>query len=297
MINRKTAVLLLASHLALTACQPHGAPTATSLETLKDELSPASSDGGLIYLGVRDAIDRVIIVARDTSTTSESTTSTTETTTSSTSTSTTSSETTSTSTTTSSSTSTSSTSSTSTTSTATTSSTSSTSTQSTTSSTSTTSSSSTTTTSSSTTTSTASATSTTSAEIAEWNRKGNIAAIIFSCCLVSLFSGVSILHCAKDRAKSKRIAARELLKAKSIAAESLVASRGGSTAELIPDRSSMMFKDNPFGDQRPQTAYSGAGSANNGWATTSPAQQQASMESSTAANGTSNGDHHRGGFV
>lgn len=87
------------------------------------------------------------------------------------------------------------------------------------------------------------------------------------------------------------------MKAKSVAAEPLIPSTGGSTAELIADRSSMMFKDNPFGDQRPQTAYSAAGSANNGWGTTPPAQQQASMENSTTVNGNSNGDHQRGTFV
>lgn len=58
-----------------------------------------------------------------------------------------------------------------------------------------------------------------------------------------------------------------------------------------------MFKDNPFGDQRPQTAYSAGGSASHGWATTPPVQEHVSMESSTAVNGAFNGDHPRGTLV
>ncbi|OKP07672.1 hypothetical protein PENSUB_5787 [Penicillium subrubescens] len=286
---RGTAILLLASHFALIACQPYR-PSTSSIESEIYDVPSSSTDENLNHPSARDDIDRVIIIARDTPTTSESTTLTTTASTSSeTSTSTTYSDTSTTST---SSTSASTSTSTSTSSTSTittsTSSTTSTSTQSTTTSTSTTSSRSTTTaTSSSTTTTTASATSTTSAEIAEWNRKGNIAATIFSCCLISLFSGVSILHCARDRAKSKRLAARELMSAKPT--EPLVASRGGSTAELIPDRSSILFKDNPFGEQRPQTAYSAVRS-NNGWGRVSPAEQNATTERSMPVNGSSNGD-------
>ncbi|GLI81583.1 hypothetical protein PoHVEF18_009968 [Penicillium ochrochloron] len=294
---RGTVILLLASHFALIACQPYR-PSTSSLESEIKNAPSSGTDGNLNLITVRDDIDRVIIIARDASTTSESTTSTTSASTSSdTPTSTTSSDTSTTSTSsTSTSTSTSTITSSTSTTTTSTSSTSPTSTQSTTTSTSTISSSSTTrATSSSTTTTSASAASTTSAENAERNRKGNIAAIIFSCCLISLFSGVSILHCARDRAKSKRIAARELMGAKPVSAGPPV-SRGGSTAELIPERSSIMFKDNPFGEQRPQTAYSAAGS-NNGWGRVSPAEQNTTTESSMPVNGSSNEDRQHESLV
>ncbi|KAJ5669919.1 uncharacterized protein N7477_005282 [Penicillium maclennaniae] len=198
--------------------------------------------------------DHVALQARDatvTDTTTAATTSTTSTTTSTTtsSTSTTSSDTTKTSTT------------TSTTSlTIFTSTTSSISTSSTITSASTTSISTTTSTSTSM-TSTASATSSARAELAEWNRKGNITAIVFSVCLISLFIGISIGFCVSDKARKKRIAARELLKSNStISTEPLVPFRLASSGE----RSSLMSKDNPLRDTPPQTAHS----EDNNWAQT-----------------------------
>ena len=116
-----------------------------------------------------------------------------------------------------------------------------------------TSSSSTTTTSSSTkTATTATATSSSTAHLDAWNRKGNIAAIVFGCCLVSLFIGISIVHCARDRAKARRIAARELLKSGS--SYSLIpptAAKGSFTPEVKMDRSSTMFTNNPQADYFP----------------------------------------------
>ncbi|KAJ6049174.1 hypothetical protein N7499_003988 [Penicillium canescens] len=181
-----------------------------------------------------------ILLARATTETTDSSTSTTESTTSTTSTSDT------TTTTTSESTSTSTSSSTTTSSTTTSSITSSTS--STTSSTWTSSSS--TTSTSTTTTSTATATSTTSAAVKAWNHRGNITAIVFGCCLISLFLGISIVHCARDRAKARRIAARELLESNaSYSAIPPAASKGISTPEVNSVRSSMMFTN------KPQTSY------------------------------------------
>ncbi|KAJ5316525.1 hypothetical protein N7508_001033 [Penicillium antarcticum] len=187
-----------------------------------------------------------ILMARATTDTTDSSTSTTESTTSTTSTSDTTTTTSSESTSTSTSSSTSSTSSITTSSTTTSSTTSSTS--STTSSTSTSSSS--TTSTSSTTTSTATATSTESAALKAWNHKGNIAAIIFGCCLISLFSGLTILHCARNRARSRRIAARELLESSASTSALLPAtSKGVSTPDVNSVRSSMMFTN------QPQTGY------------------------------------------
>ncbi|KAJ5668717.1 hypothetical protein N7462_009787 [Penicillium macrosclerotiorum] len=245
-------LLLLGVHLSQVVCQPYAAPTAVldpSETTGGADLLPTPTPTANAELNIFDARDGVI-VARATSETSESTTSTTS---ESTTTSTTTSDSSTTSTTTSSTTSSTTTSTT----TTTTSSTSSSSTTGTTSSSST--SSSTTTTSSSTTTTTAAtATSSSSAELAEWNRKGNIAAIVFSCCLISLFSGVSILHCVRDWAKQRRIAARELMNASSAqAVVPIASSKHDSTANLIADRSSVAtFRDSPFGDPRPQTAQS-----------------------------------------
>ncbi|CAI7586558.1 unnamed protein product [Penicillium crustosum] len=194
-----------------------------------------------------------ILQARDTTATTDSTTSTDTTTDTTTSESTTSTTTTSTSET-STSTSSTSTSSTSTTSTSTTStstaststSTTSTSTSSTTSSTTT--SSSTTTTSATTTTSSATATATSSSTAAldEWNRKGNIAAIVFGCCMISLFGGLSLLYCLRNKARARRIAARKELEASpSYSKIPLVAAKHNSATDLELNRSSMMFTNKP----------------------------------------------------
>ena len=76
------AVLLLAPQVALTVCQPYGLLTNSALEseisTPNHELITASVNGEMDHLDVRD-IDRVILVARDTTTTSEITASTTST--------------------------------------------------------------------------------------------------------------------------------------------------------------------------------------------------------------------------
>ncbi|KAJ5209352.1 hypothetical protein N7449_003731 [Penicillium cf. viridicatum] len=180
-----------------------------------------------------------ILQARDTTATTDSTTSTdtttdtTDTTTSETSTSTTTSTTATSTLEASTSTSSTSTTSTSTTSTSTSS---------------TTTSSSTTTTSASTTTSTSSATATSSstAELDEWNRRGNIAAIVFGCCMISLFGGLSLLYCLRNKAKARRIAARKELEASpSYSKIPLVAAKHNSATDLELNRSSMMFTNKP----------------------------------------------------
>lgn len=110
------------------------------------------------------------------------------------------------------------------------------------------------TTSSSTTASTASATNSAGAELAEWNRKGNITAVIFGVCLIAVFSGISIAFCVSDMARKKRIAARELLKSTStISTEPLVP----SNIAFAGEHSSLMSKNNPLGDTPPRTAHSG----------------------------------------
>ncbi|KAJ6114029.1 hypothetical protein N7523_007346 [Penicillium sp. IBT 18751x] len=120
---------------------------------------------------------------------------------------------------------------------------------------------STTTSTSTSTTSTASATSSARAELAEWNRKGNITAIVFSVCLVSLFCGISIGFCVSDKARKKRIAARGMLKSNStMSTEPLVPFRLASSGERL----SLMSKDNPLRDTPPQTAQS----EDNNWAQT-----------------------------
>ncbi|KAJ5978430.1 hypothetical protein N7501_001772 [Penicillium viridicatum] len=220
--------------------------TTTSVEELW--VAPEPTEVAHLY-GKRG--DGNILQARDTTATTDSTTSTdtttdtTDTTTSETSTSTTTSTTATSTSETSTSTSSTSTASTSTASTSTAStSTASTSTSSTTTS-STTTSSSTTTTSASTTTSTSStatATSSSTAELDEWNRRGNVAAIVFGCCMISLFGGLSLLYCLRNKAKARRIAARKELEASlSESKVPLVAAKHNSATDLELNRSSMMF--------------------------------------------------------
>ncbi|KAJ9484197.1 hypothetical protein VN97_g9188 [Penicillium thymicola] len=107
--------------------------------------------------------------------------------------------------------------------------------------------SSTTTTSASTTsTSTAAATSSSTAELDEWNRRGNITAIVFGCCMISLFGGLSLLYCLRDKAKARRIAARKELEASlSYSKIPLVATKHNSATDLEVNRSSMMFTNKP----------------------------------------------------
>ncbi|KAJ6188100.1 hypothetical protein N7519_003008 [Penicillium mononematosum] len=218
-----------------------------------------------------------ILQARDTTATTDSTTSTdttTDTTTSETSTS----ITTSTSSTSETSTSTSSTSTTSTSTTSTTSSTTSTS--------------STTTSSASTTTSTTTATATSSstAELDEWNRRGNITAIVFGCCMISLFVGISVIYCVRDRARARRIAARKELESSSSDSKiPLVAAKDKAIADIEVNRSSMMFTN------QPQTEYFPARSipsvSNHHSHTTSATSQTATSQTTTSQTTTSTRDH------
>ncbi|KAJ5399449.1 hypothetical protein N7465_009938 [Penicillium sp. CMV-2018d] len=194
-----------------------------------------------------------ILQARDATATTDSTTSTdattdtTDTTTSETSTSTTTSTTATSTSETSTSTSSTSTASTSTASTSTTStSTTSTSTSSATSSTTTSSSTTTTSASTTTSTSTATATSSSTAELDEWNRRGNIAAIVFGCCMISLFGGLSLLYCLRNKAKARRIAARKEMEASlSDSKIPLVAAKHNSATDIELNRSSIMFTNKP----------------------------------------------------
>ncbi|KOS37169.1 hypothetical protein ACN38_g12047 [Penicillium nordicum] len=108
--------------------------------------------------------------------------------------------------------------------------------------------SSTTTTSASTTTSTSTATATSSstAELDEWNRRGNIRAIVFGCCMISLFGGLSLLYCLRNKAKARRIAAQKELEASpSYSKIPLVATKHNSATDLEVTRSSMMFTNKP----------------------------------------------------
>ncbi|KAJ5123779.1 hypothetical protein N7448_009876 [Penicillium atrosanguineum] len=245
----KSSILaLVATYCVFATCHPYVTST-ESWSALQTTVGSKPSSGPLygefiILRKVNTDGDHVALQARDTASTDSTTTSITST--SSTTTSTTTSSTT-----TSSDTSTTSTTISTTASTSSISTTSSTSATSTTTSASTTSSS-TTTSTSTTTTSTASATSSASAELAEWNRKGNITAVVFSVCLISLFSGISIAFCLSDKARKKRIAARELLKSTStISTEPLVPSK------MPPeDRPSLMPKDNMLSDTPPRTAHS-----------------------------------------
>ncbi|KAJ5718601.1 hypothetical protein N7488_004247 [Penicillium malachiteum] len=243
------ALLLLLLGAQLSGVTAH--PYATKDVSLAAQTSePASNflgidtDKLLRVFEFRDIEERDVIVARATTDSTTSTTSTSTTSTSTSTTSTTSSTTTS---------STTSTTSTSTTSSAT-STTTTTSSSSASSGASTTTSASTTTTSATTTTTTAAATTTSSSSTNERNRRGNIAAIIFVCCLVSVFAGVAFLHCYKERALSKRIAARELLKATAMPSEVVPHTRNESSTNLLGDRSSVMLGDNV--DSRAPTAQS-----------------------------------------
>ncbi|OQD71111.1 hypothetical protein PENPOL_c001G06497 [Penicillium polonicum] len=229
-----------------------------------------------------------IIQARDTTATTDSatstdtTTDTTDTTTSETSTSTTSTTATSTSET-STSTSSTSTTSTSTASTSTTStSTTSTSTSSTTSSTTTSSSTTTTSASTKTSTSTATATSSSTAELDEWNRRGNIAAIVFGCCMISLFGGLSLLYCLRNKARARRIAARKELEASlSDSKIPLVAAKHNSATDLELNRSSMMFTNKPETEYLPTQDAPSVPNHHSHSHTTSTTSQTTAGQSST----------------
>ncbi|KAJ5960798.1 uncharacterized protein N7479_007948 [Penicillium vulpinum] len=105
-----------------------------------------------------------------------------------------------------------------------------------------------TTVSTSTTTSSTSPTSTgkSAAELAEWNRKGNIAAIVFGCCFISFFLIVCIVYYLSSRAKARRIAASKLSSSNdSYSKIPLVAINVDSPSEPEVNRSSPMPNNNP----------------------------------------------------
>ncbi|KAJ5384126.1 hypothetical protein N7517_002037 [Penicillium concentricum] len=115
-------------------------------------------------------------------------------------------------------------------------------------------------------TSTSSASSTTSAtptatgsmskaELADWNHKGNIAAIVFGACFIAIFLGVAIAYYALGRAKARRIAANQLAdSSQSYSKIPLVAVKEPPT-DLEVNRSSTMYTNNP------QAQYFPAGGA------------------------------------
>ncbi|KAJ5486780.1 hypothetical protein N7530_001080 [Penicillium desertorum] len=75
---------------------------------------------------------------------------------------------------------------------------------------------------------------------------GNITAIVFGCCMISLFGGISVVYCARDRARARRIAARkELASSSSDSKTPLVAVKDKAIADLEVNRSSMMFTNHP----------------------------------------------------
>ncbi|CAG8125696.1 unnamed protein product [Penicillium olsonii] len=272
------------------------APTAISESALAPEpteppILPQRRAYGELFM--RDATTESDSTSTTESTTSETSTSETTSETSSTSTSSTSTSSTTTSSSTSSTTSTS----TSTTSSSTSSTTSSISTSSATTSSSTSSTS--TTSTSSTTSSTATSTSTESAELKEWNRRGNIAAIVFGCCMISLFSGISIVYCVREKAKRRRIAARELLRSgASIPMDTPPGtSKGSLTAEPKLDRSSMMFTNHPSTEYFP-TAQSEPLVSNYHSHTPSADSQNLTEQSSTRAySRRADADEHTMGMV
>lgn len=64
--------------------------------------------------------------------------------------------------------------------------------------------------------------------------------------MISLFSGVSLFYCMRQRAKTRRIAARKLLHSNpSYSKLPLVTTKGKSTTNVEVDRSSMMFTSQP----------------------------------------------------
>lgn len=65
--------------------------------------------------------------------------------------------------------------------------------------------------------------------------------------------GICVIHCARERSKKKRIQKRELLKATDSALP-YVEPKVGSSADILSDRSSVMFSDGPSSDApRPST--------------------------------------------
>lgn len=68
--------------------------------------------------------------------------------------------------------------------------------------------------------------------------------------MISLFAGISVIYCARDRARARRIAARKELESSSSGSKiPLVAAKDNAIADLEVNRSSMMFTN------QPQTEY------------------------------------------
>ncbi|KAJ5835371.1 hypothetical protein N7447_001397 [Penicillium robsamsonii] len=83
------------------------------------------------------------------------------------------------------------------------------------------------------------------AELAEWNHRGNIAAIVFGGCFIAVFLGVSIVYYILGRAKARRIAASQLSKSsQSYSKIPYVAVQEPST-DLEVNRPSTLYTNNP----------------------------------------------------
>ncbi|KAJ5189028.1 hypothetical protein N7491_005352 [Penicillium cf. griseofulvum] len=103
-------------------------------------------------------------------------------------------------------------------------------------------------------TTTTTPTSMTAAELAEWNHRGNIAAIAFGSCFISIFIGVAIVYYACGKAKARRIAASKLSNSsQSYSKIPLAAIQEAPSTDLEADRSHTAYTNNP------QTHYSPAG--------------------------------------
>ncbi|KXG48489.1 uncharacterized protein PGRI_023590 [Penicillium griseofulvum] len=104
-------------------------------------------------------------------------------------------------------------------------------------------------------TATTTPTSMTAAELAEWNHRGNIAAIAFGCCFISVFMGVAIVYYACGKAKARRIAASKLSNSsQSYSKIPLAAIKEPPSTDLEVNRSYTAYTNHP------QTHYSPAGS-------------------------------------
>ncbi|KAJ5513744.1 hypothetical protein N7463_003296 [Penicillium fimorum] len=90
------------------------------------------------------------------------------------------------------------------------------------------------------------------AELAEWNHRGNIAAIVFGCCFIAIFLGVAIVYYALGRAKARRIAASQLSNSsQSYSKMPLVAVQEPHSTDLEINRSSTQYTNNPQAQYNP----------------------------------------------
>jgi hypothetical protein len=116
----------------------------------------------------------------------------------------------------------------------------------------------------------------------EWNRRGNIAAIVFGCSMISLFGGLSLLYCLRNKAKAKRIAARkELVASPSYSKLPLVAAKHNSATDFELNRSSMMFNNKPETDYFPAQGAPSVPEYQSHSHTTSTTSQTTAGQSST----------------